>query len=468
MVTFWPWKLSNTSPKGPDNSPASFEKTLSSLSAKIAQTTKRLDSKRQRARRFKALWTLYSTFTYLLVAIILTLVLGWQRWGPVEYSALSGGPVVIYIVRASVDTYYQYRISKTSKSLAELHKQRESTIEKLKEATKYNSTQQLLEKYGGESPKPPPAQGGPEGDDGDDGSGETKRGVRDPRMRASLPFPAGAQGRTGIPPPPTANIQRKMQPGSLPTTPIRSPPPPQQQQQQQQTQPPTSRPQIDEPGFAPNAFPKPPPPQLTPAQPRWYDRLLDVLLGEDETQPKNRLVLICSHCRLVNGQAAPGVRTVEELGRWRCMACGAWNGEEPVVVERVQGHEQEQRMEPSSLPDTLPKVTLGPPSDEGAWEPVSNRESGVSSEIEGRDDFSSAGDDAEGEGGEEEEEDTDVSVVDAPTTSGEDDVGEEEEPESGFGSGSGVEESVASRTRSKSPRKRMVKEKKGKVKGKGR
>ena len=52
------------------------------------------------------------------------------------------------------------------------------------------------------------------------------------------------------------------------------------------------------------------------------------MLGEDETAAKNRLVLLCSKCRLVNGQAPPGVRTLEELGRWRCSACSAWNGVE--------------------------------------------------------------------------------------------------------------------------------------------
>jgi endoplasmic reticulum junction formation protein lunapark len=74
-----------------------------------------------------------------------------------------------------------------------------------------------------------------------------------------------------------------------------------------------------------------PPPTAPPAYqqsqgPNWYDRILDVMLGEDETAAKNRLALICSNCRLVNGQAPPGVRTLEEVGRWRCGSCGSWNG----------------------------------------------------------------------------------------------------------------------------------------------
>lgn len=45
-------------------------------------------------------------------------------------------------------------------------------------------------------------------------------------------------------------------------------------------------------------------------------------------QPRNRMAMICTSCRLVNGQAPPGIKTPEELGRWRCGSCGAWNGEE--------------------------------------------------------------------------------------------------------------------------------------------
>ena len=85
----------------------------------------------------------------------------------------------------------------------------------------------------------------------------------------------------------------------------------------------------------------------TSVQTHWYDRILDALLGEDETQPKNRLAMICSECRLVNGQAPPGTRTIEDVGRWRCGDCGAWNGKEnakeEVVKDLVQGWAAERK-----------------------------------------------------------------------------------------------------------------------------
>jgi len=62
---------------------------------------------------------------------------------------------------------------------------------------------------------------------------------------------------------------------------------------------------------------------------------MDLLLGEDETNPKNRVVLICKKCRLVNGQAPPGVKTLEDVGKWRCLECGTTNGEESEAKKLV-------------------------------------------------------------------------------------------------------------------------------------
>ncbi|KAJ5943763.1 hypothetical protein N7516_003931 [Penicillium verrucosum] len=342
MVSFWPWK-------GNDTSAASFEKTLSTLSTKIAQATTRLDQQRQSSRRIKALWTLYSTFAYLFYSIILALVLGWESWGIKEYAAIAGGPVLIYGVRTLSSRIFDYRISRLQRRLDDFHRQREETIEKLKVATKYNSTQQLLEKYGGESPKPSP---GPKG--------QTEKG-----KPAQQPQPVP---RTGLPPPPTANIRRPpsaSQTQNEPPSPDYPSPPleltqggPQTPQQPSFPPPFTPQPPTDQPSFAPNAFTQN---GESIEQPHWYDRLLDVLLGEDETQPRNRMVMICSACRLVNGQAPPGTKTPEELGRWRCGSCGAWNGVESETTKILNNLRQ----------DAVPA--------EGTWEPVSKAEADTQS-----------------------------------------------------------------------------------------
>ncbi|EEH39125.2 hypothetical protein PAAG_01587 [Paracoccidioides lutzii Pb01] len=444
MVSLWPWKGSNTSP-------AEFEKTLSTLSAKISGATARLDTHRQRSRRYRVLWTLYTSFAYILYSIIITLVLGWQYWGAVEYFAVVGGPVLIYAIRLGLDKYYHYRISGTQKHLEELHKQRDATIEKLKEATKYNSTQQLLEKYGGDFHKRSGSQKGAASGQGSGGPSGEKRG---PKIKTLLSHPISS-GRTGIPPPPTANIPRP-QPDSLPTTPIRSPP------MSDQRGPPgpsnlNSTPYLhnpvqwppetmDEFSFTPNMLPTAQQQNYNSLQPHWYDRILDVLLGEDETLAKNRLALICTHCRLVNGQAAPGVRTLQEIGRWRCGSCGTWNGQESETKKVLSGiQEAESAVETDSSSRSRsgktfrswnrsqdnPSVVLEQSASsgfvcgtEGAWEPISGKAS-VTSEID-------SGNFSAGEG-------TDASMLVAPTSSDGEEGESCEEGEGGKNKGVGID-----------------------------
>ncbi|KAL8729808.1 MAG: hypothetical protein Q9181_004878 [Wetmoreana brouardii] len=301
MVSFWPWKSD-------DSSPASFEKALSALSSKITKTNTKIDSLRQSSRRFSALWTLYTSFAYLLCAAILILVVGWREWGVIEYLGILGGPVL-------------FRISKYQVQSDSLQEQRETTIEKLKNATKYNTTQQLLEKYGGTPPSKGKSPGG----------NVQKNNAEQGDLSASR------QKRTAFVPPPTANIPGRNGSVSLPGTPQRATPHSQDQNDQHGPfsaaavvppwQDPSSRlePSAD---FAPNAFSSAPQYARLSGEPKWYDRLMDVLLGEDETLPKNRLALICHHCRLVNGQAPPGVQHLGDVGTWRCAGCSTMNGEE--------------------------------------------------------------------------------------------------------------------------------------------
>ena len=209
-------------------------------------------------------------------------------------------------------TYYEYRASSLQSHLHELQKQRDSTIEKLKAATKYNDTQDLLQKYGGTpTPKTKPA---------------------DPSERWTTPKRGNASrdGTTGFVPPPTANIPGRKEPTTL-KTPQRSAsqfrsPLDQDACSASRATPPNQRPvspQLISAEFAPNAFSAGPQYSQINESSRWYDRITDALLGEDETLPRARLALICNNCRLVNGQAPPGVKRLEDVGRWRCGGCGA-------------------------------------------------------------------------------------------------------------------------------------------------
>ena len=220
----------------------------------------------------------------------------------------------VYLVRLALTNYYEYRTSSIQSQLNELQRQRDSTIEKLKAATKYNDTQDLLKKYGGTpTPKTKPA-----------GSSERKN---TPKQGDGL-----KGGRINIIPPPTANIPGRDGPAALTNTPQRSTPQMRSSLGQDPsysalgTTSPTERsmsPQGVSAEFAPNAFSAAPQYSQANEGSRWYDRIMDVLLGEDETLPRARLALICSNCRLVNGQAPPGVKRLEDVGKWRCGGCGA-------------------------------------------------------------------------------------------------------------------------------------------------
>lgn len=304
MVAFWPWG-------GESSSTASFEKTLSTLSTKITDTQASLDKVRASSRRARVIWTLYLSFAYLVYAIVLLLVVGYNNLGAFEWGGLSGGPVLIYVTRTTLAAYYNFRIENLSARLKDHQSERAKTIQKLKDATKYDSTMELIEKYGGDGKNK-----------GKKKDGEQPADNAANKQRPNGP-PQGVPGRTRMPPPATANIQR-------PHSPMPAPNP--------------MEPSAE---FAPNAeFSEPPPPPIAPGTPQpppmptgyasyqtgppeshWYDRIFDVLLGEDETAPKNRIVLICKSCRLVNGQAPPGTKTLSEVGQWRCMSCGAPNGE---------------------------------------------------------------------------------------------------------------------------------------------
>lgn len=101
MVAFWPWKVRRFRPLSLQltktlcqGESADFEKTLSSLSSKIADTQASLDKVRSNSRRARVLWTLYLSFAYLVYAIVLLLVVGYKNLGAYEWTGLCSGPLL--------------------------------------------------------------------------------------------------------------------------------------------------------------------------------------------------------------------------------------------------------------------------------------------------------------------------------------------------------------------------------------
>lgn len=254
----------------------------------------------------------------------------------------------IYLVRLAIHTYYAYRLDGTQAQLTELRKQRDKTIARLKSATKYHSTQELLEKYGSDpqkslTDKPPQTQ--------PDKTGSVRK------------------ARTGIAPPPTANIAQPVSQPAPVTSDTSSP------VDQSPPQSPARHNTAPTEEFAPNAFTES---QYVPEHKHgWLDRVMDLVMGEDETLPKNRTVLICSQCRLVNGQAPPGIKTLGELGPWRCMGCAAMNGissnvedalqlsppQSPAVASEILSRDSEEMGEPDDSPSKATATALSQHSD---------------------------------------------------------------------------------------------------------
>ena len=134
-------------------------------------------------------------------ALIFILVTGYQNWGVLEYSTVAGGPVLLWGGRRLLTLWYDYRLKGTSDYLEALNKERDGTIEKLKKATKYDSTQELIDKYG--SKPNTPKQGG-EGEK--KGKRQSMGGL--PNQGPRQPGPGQQPQRMFTQPPPTANIPR--------------------------------------------------------------------------------------------------------------------------------------------------------------------------------------------------------------------------------------------------------------------
>ncbi|KAF3927523.1 hypothetical protein AA313_de0202358 [Arthrobotrys entomopaga] len=349
MVSLWPFG-------GQDNSPESFEKKLSSLATQIIDHEKRLSLLRTRGRRLKALWTLYTIIAWVIYASILALVVGIDHANMYQFAGLGLSPFLVYLVRQIIKRYYEWRVLNVETSLESLREQQKETIEKLKAVTKYDSTQALLDKYTKTAATTGAQPQGPQGPHGNNGPNQ-------PGMGSQPTTPQGTV-RKRHPPAHKASRGNSVEPQNIHES---SPGPPTPQLPPDaflQGLPPQAYvgmpPGMGLPPMSPMGQFAPPPPE-EPRQPQWYDRFLDVLLGEDEMSAKNRFALICSNCRQVNGLAPPGTTNVEDI-RYICGRCGAENGKPEVrdligKVAEEQGEKPGAQASKSKKPKAKPKAS---------------------------------------------------------------------------------------------------------------
>lgn len=313
---------------------ANYEKELQVLQTKLAETEKRLLSRRLRLRRTKGLFTLYSLVVYIVYVGIVVAKNQLSRDQLLSGNRLTLGvllgPPAIYIVRYVIQAVLGRFVSFDEDRIKYLRQQQEGKLEELKQKTGFYSTKAIVDRY---EPK--------------------KKEVKKPAQQQANKQNAPTNRRQGVPPP-TANVPRNLPPtANVPAVPV-----------------------VPAPGPGPNvpaavpAIPKPVPvsekevlaakqsqdnagvsvaPVSTgPYQRQWFDRVLDLLVGEDESAAQNRQALICSKCHNHNG-LAPFGKTAAEI-RYKCPNCGEWNGnlvptEAVELVEEVKEENENEKEE---------------------------------------------------------------------------------------------------------------------------
>ena len=237
----------------------------------------------------------------------------------------------MYGVRSGVTWWFTRVIDRETQEKEILTTRLEEKIEELKEKSDYYNTQQLLERYDSKAlPR---------------STSEEK--FHDPAQSQSMQHTASPEGIRQHPSVDTLR-QRGNSRVSLPPL-----PPPINSASFVSPKPQNT------PQFHPSAFSPPPSPSLGPQEQRtktFLDRVLDLLVGEDENAADHRYALICRHCRAHNGLAPPGERG-EDVG-YLCGRCGGWNGPDPNKkeqskskdeVSRANEKEPEQRTEAAEI-----------------------------------------------------------------------------------------------------------------------
>ncbi len=79
-------------------------------------------------------------------------------------------------------------------------------------------------------------------------------------------------------------------------------------------------------------------PQIAQRAPTFLDRVLELIIGEDETSPAHRYALICQKCFSHNGLAPAGTNDVDAARiKYACPCCGFVNGVDKERSDNISG-----------------------------------------------------------------------------------------------------------------------------------
>ncbi|WWD15691.1 hypothetical protein CI109_100113 [Kwoniella shandongensis] len=325
------------------SSPPDYETLLARLATDIAEAKTHLSEIRLRERRFSllvnaygvALWAIW-TGLWWVNGLPLGLI-GLSHYDlegrVIALGGILGGPVFIYLLNRLVHLYFKRQRTHEETHLRLLLTQQRKHLEEIKKATNYDSTRKLIEQYDDPS-------GGGGARAGPPGSHPSPRTPQ--RRMPDSPSPAGAGGRNvGSPRAPGHLVGAGGTPAPIPGSPVPIPEglsPDQAAALQMQI----------------HAIQ----PVLPTPEKRWYDRVVDSILGEDPSQAaQSKYALVCGECFRHNGLI--GSKYEWERMQWICPRCNHLNpppisklpSSQPSLQSEAQHY---QSPSPASLPSPAP------------------------------------------------------------------------------------------------------------------
>ncbi|KAK1924624.1 hypothetical protein DB88DRAFT_524678 [Papiliotrema laurentii] len=308
-----------------------YETLLAQLSSQIDESRVHLSEIRLRERRWSLLINLYGIALWaVLVGLWWTRtlplgLLGWRSDGTeakiIGAAIVGAAPVLLYGLNRGLHFVFTKLRNSSEKHLRELLAEQRKHLEAIKKATNYDSTRKLIERYD-ESTTPSP------GTSMGMGLGPVARGPRTPqRGTPDTPTPPGKSGPKGTPRAPGHLTGAGGTPAPGPTTPIPIPEglaPDQAAALQLQMQ--TIQPVLPTP------------------EKKWYDRVVDSILGDDPSQAAHsKYALVCGECFRHNGLV--GGKYEWERMQWICPRCNHMN---PAPLTRLK--ESDAHSTPQSTP----------------------------------------------------------------------------------------------------------------------
>ncbi|KAI5966197.1 uncharacterized protein KGF55_000506 [Candida pseudojiufengensis] len=294
--------------------PNKFEKELNSIAENINKTKQQLIKLRINKRSINKKLSLFNFITYLLIFFysyvsipidtiatnrIQRFIKGQSKF---NFYLLIGFPLISILITKIINFIFKYLINSQDHHLDNLKQRHKLKIDELKKITKYNETNELINKYD-DKPKPTPQQ-------------------------------LQQQQQQFINQPNKNTKSKSLREQALKELHLN-------EQHLSSNQSPIIQQQINhtpKPNLQTSSSPVSPPP--APQKRTIQDKLLDLFIGSDNSESiENRYALICSHCFSHNGLAPPNCDDPNNI-KYKCWKCGSMNGKGMLFDENHYNDDQ--------------------------------------------------------------------------------------------------------------------------------